>query len=87
MTVNTTSKAGGAVITRRAALLAPLAVSGCSWFDDWFAEKKTNLPGKREGVPQRVVKARQIADAIPRIDKGSLGVLVGNAEPLLPRVA
>ncbi|MFL5254989.1 MAG: PQQ-binding-like beta-propeller repeat protein [Rhodopila sp.] len=50
MTVNTTSKAGGAVITRRAALLAPLAVSGCSWFDDWFSEKKTSLPGKRESI-------------------------------------
>jgi outer membrane protein assembly factor BamB len=50
VTVNTTSKAGGAVITRRAALLAPLAVSGCSWFDDWFSEKKTSLPGKRESI-------------------------------------
>jgi len=37
-------------MTRRSALLAPLAVSGCSWFDDLFNEKKTPLPGKREAI-------------------------------------
>jgi outer membrane protein assembly factor BamB len=35
---------------RRAALLAPLALTGCSLFDDWFGTKKTPLPGKRESV-------------------------------------
>src|ERR1700760_5007289 len=36
--------------SRRAALLAPLALTGCSMFDDWFGTKKTPLPGKRESV-------------------------------------
>ncbi len=52
------SKAGGtgrsrAVITalsRRSALLAPLAVGGCSLWDDWFGTKKTPLPGRREPI-------------------------------------
>ncbi|HEX3575721.1 MAG TPA: PQQ-binding-like beta-propeller repeat protein [Rhodopila sp.] len=35
---------------RRTALLAPLALAGCSSFDDWFGDKKTALPGKRENV-------------------------------------
>jgi outer membrane protein assembly factor BamB len=35
---------------RRAALLAPLALTGCSWFDDLFNPKKTNLPGTRESI-------------------------------------
>jgi outer membrane protein assembly factor BamB len=38
-------------LSRRTALLAaPLVLSGCSLFDDWFGEKKTPLPGKREAV-------------------------------------
>jgi outer membrane protein assembly factor BamB len=36
--------------TRRAALLGPLALGGCSMFDDWFGSKKTPLPGKREPI-------------------------------------
>src|ERR1700712_3752244 len=39
-----------AMLGRRSALLAPLALGGCSWFDDWFGDKKTALPGKRESV-------------------------------------
>ena len=40
-----------ATLSRRAALLAfPLMLSGCSWFDGWFGDKKTLLPGKREAV-------------------------------------
>ncbi len=35
---------------RRTALLAPLALAGCSWFDDLFAENKAMLPGKREAI-------------------------------------
>jgi outer membrane protein assembly factor BamB len=35
---------------RRTALLAPLSLAGCSFFDDWFGEKKAILPGKREAV-------------------------------------
>ncbi|HEY4041076.1 MAG TPA: PQQ-binding-like beta-propeller repeat protein, partial [Rhodopila sp.] len=38
------------VLARRTALLAPLAVGGCSWFDDLFSDKKPALPGKRESV-------------------------------------
>ena len=34
-------------LSRRAALLAPLVLSGCG---DWFGDKKTLLPGKRESV-------------------------------------
>jgi outer membrane protein assembly factor BamB len=37
-------------LSRRAALLAPLAVGGCSLFDDWFGTRKTPLPGKREPI-------------------------------------
>ncbi len=36
--------------TRRAALVAPLALGGCSLWDDWFGTKKTPLPGKREPI-------------------------------------
>ena len=35
---------------RRAALLAPLTLAGCSMFDNLFSDKKTLLPGKREAV-------------------------------------
>lgn len=35
---------------RRAALLAPLTLAGCSLFDNWFEDKKAALPGKRENV-------------------------------------
>jgi len=53
-----TRKAGGvscprtdaASITRRAALLAPLALTGCGLWDDWFGTHKTPFPGKREPV-------------------------------------
>lgn len=37
-------------LARRAALLAPLALGGCSWIGSWFTTKKTPLPGKRELV-------------------------------------
>ena len=40
----------GARLSRRAALTLPLGLAGCSLFDDWFAEHKTPLPGKREPV-------------------------------------
>jgi outer membrane protein assembly factor BamB len=38
------------LLARRAALLAPLGLAGCSLFEDWFADKKPALPGKRESV-------------------------------------
>jgi outer membrane protein assembly factor BamB len=37
-------------MARRSALLAPLALAGCSMFDDWFGTRKIPLPGKREPV-------------------------------------
>jgi outer membrane protein assembly factor BamB len=38
-------------LSRRMALLAaPLALTGCSVFDDWFGDNKKVLPGKRESV-------------------------------------
>ncbi len=37
-------------LSRRAALLAPLALGGCGLWDDWFGSKKTPLPGKREPI-------------------------------------
>lgn len=44
------SKSPYARLSRRAALLLPLAATGCSLFDDWFGDKKTPLPGKRIGI-------------------------------------
>jgi len=43
---------------RRAVLLAPLALSGCGLWNNWFGEVKKPLPGKREPVlpPQRGLK-------------------------------
>lgn len=37
-------------VTRRAALLAPLALGGCGLWDSWFGTHKTPLAGKREPV-------------------------------------
>ena len=37
-------------LTRRTALLAPLALGGCELWDDWFGTRKTPLPGKREPI-------------------------------------
>jgi outer membrane protein assembly factor BamB len=37
-------------LARRTALLAPLALAGCSTIEGWFASNKKPLPGKREPV-------------------------------------
>ena len=37
-------------LTRRTALLAPLALGGCELLDDWFGKRKAPLPGKREPI-------------------------------------
>jgi outer membrane protein assembly factor BamB len=37
-------------LSRRAALLAPMALTGCDLWDRWFGTKKTPLPGKREPI-------------------------------------
>jgi outer membrane protein assembly factor BamB len=53
MTVGGTSKA--ARLSRRATMLAPLALAGCDMVDNWLAPKKDPLPGKREvlAAPRR----------------------------------
>ena len=40
----------GKGLTRRSALLLPLALGGCSLWDKWFGENKKALPGKREPI-------------------------------------
>lgn len=40
------------VLSRRATLLTPLALTGCGLWDDWFGTKKVPLPGAREPVAQ-----------------------------------
>ncbi len=37
-------------LTRRAAMLLPLAAGGCQTLDEWFGDKKTPLPGTRIGI-------------------------------------
>ncbi len=37
-------------LTRRGALLLPLAAGGCSLFDGWFGDNKVPLDGRRESV-------------------------------------
>ena len=37
-------------VGRRTMLLAPLALGGCSLFDNWFSESKPPLPGTRESI-------------------------------------
>jgi outer membrane protein assembly factor BamB len=37
-------------LSRRAALLTPLALAGCETIDNWFTTKKDPLPGKREAL-------------------------------------
>jgi outer membrane protein assembly factor BamB len=39
-------------LTRRAALLTPLALAGCDTISGWFATKKDPLPGKREALSE-----------------------------------
>lgn len=43
-----TQQIGG--LARRSVLLAPLALSGCGLWQNWFGDKKTPLPGKREPI-------------------------------------
>jgi outer membrane protein assembly factor BamB len=50
VSVNATKTNRVGALSRRGALLAPLALAGCSTFDDWFGAKKTPLPGKREAL-------------------------------------
>lgn len=53
-------------LSRRSALLTPLALTGCGLWDEWFGEKKTPLPGKREPViaSQREVRVNEGAGKV-----------------------
>jgi outer membrane protein assembly factor BamB len=55
------------LLTRRSGLLAPLALSGCSLFEDWFGTTKTPLPGKREPIlaGRRTLTADQ---GVPKVE-------------------
>jgi outer membrane protein assembly factor BamB len=68
-------QAWAAAISRRGALLAPLALGGCSLWDDWFGTKKTPLPGKREPI---LVGRRGLTvdEGVPKV---VLPAAVGNA--------
>ncbi|HET6240294.1 MAG TPA: PQQ-binding-like beta-propeller repeat protein [Acetobacteraceae bacterium] len=53
MTIGRDAATRGLLLTRRAALLAPLgALAGCSLWDDWFGSNKKPLPGKRQTVAE-----------------------------------
>ncbi len=53
-------------LTRRAALLAPLAVGGCGLFDDWFGDNKKPLPGTREPV-MRGQRGLTVDEGVPKV--------------------
>jgi outer membrane protein assembly factor BamB len=55
-----------ASLSRRAALLAPLALGGCGLWDDWFGTHKTPLPGKREPI---LASRRNLAvdEGVPKV--------------------
>jgi outer membrane protein assembly factor BamB len=53
MTIGRDAAMRGLLLTRRAALLAPLgALAGCSLWDNWFGSNKKPLPGKRQTVAE-----------------------------------
>jgi outer membrane protein assembly factor BamB len=62
-------------LTRRTALLAPLALSGCGLWDDWFGTHKTPLPGKREPVVAGR-KTLRVDEGTPKVE---LPTAVSNA--------
>jgi outer membrane protein assembly factor BamB len=62
-------------LTRRTALLAPLALSGCGLWDDWFGTHKTPLPGKREPVVAGR-KTMRVDEGTPKVE---LPTAVSNA--------
>src|ERR1700722_77055 len=67
MTIGRDAVSRSLVLTRRAALLAPLgALAGCSLYDNWFGTKKVSLPGKRETVAA-AQGALKIDDGVPKI--------------------
>jgi outer membrane protein assembly factor BamB len=65
----------GRRLSRRAALLAPLALGGCGMWDDWFGTRKPPLPGKREPV----LGSRRGLTVDPDMPKVTLPPAVRNA--------
>jgi outer membrane protein assembly factor BamB len=64
VSVNASSKTG--LLARRTALLAPLALGGCSMFDSWFTTRKPELPGKRESIfADR--RGLRVDDGVPKV--------------------
>jgi outer membrane protein assembly factor BamB len=55
-----------ASFSRRAALLAPLALGGCGLWDDWFGTRKTPLPGKREPIAVGR-RALSVDEGVPKV--------------------
>lgn len=55
------------VLSRRAALFAPLALSGCGLMDDWFSQKKTPLPGERESIFTVGSHGLIVDDNVPKV--------------------
>ena len=53
-------------LSRRSALLAPLAVGGCGLFDGWFDTTKPPLPGKREPVLAGR-RSLQVDEGVPKV--------------------
>lgn len=45
-----TTPPGSAGLSRRTALMVPIALAGCDTIDGWFSTKKEPLPGKRESL-------------------------------------
>jgi outer membrane protein assembly factor BamB len=64
MSVKPTARAGA--LSRRAALLAPLALAGCDTVEGWFSTKKKPLPGKREAV-ETGRRGLQPDEGVPKI--------------------
>ncbi len=54
-------------LSRRAALLAPLALGGCSLWDRWFGDKKTPLPGNRESIFAAGGRGLTVDDTAPKV--------------------
>ncbi len=66
MAVNAKPGTGTGVLSRRVALLTPLALAGCETFDGWFGSKKVPLQGKRESV-QRLRRAVVADEGVRKI--------------------
>jgi hypothetical protein len=54
------------MLSRRAALLAPLALAGCETIEGWFSAKKTPLLGKREDV-ESVRRSLVPDEGVPKV--------------------